>query len=60
MFQILDYYGKDDKPFDVVIVYKIDRFARDLKVLLEISDLLKEQEVGFISTQESIDTSTAF
>lgn len=60
LFHTLDYSWKENKPFDIVIVFKIDRFARDLKVLLEISDRLKEFWVWFVSTQESIDTSTPF
>lgn len=48
------------KPFDIVAVYRIDRFARDLKVLLDIVDTLKENEIDFISTLETIDTSSHF
>ena len=48
------------KPFDAVAVYKIDRFARRLKVLLEIIDFFEENDVQFISANESIDTSTPF
>lgn len=59
LFDILD-YSVGEKPFDIVLVYKIDRFARDLKVLLDIVERLKKHNVWFISTQESIDTSSAF
>jgi len=48
------------RPFDVVTVYKIDRFARKLKILLDIVDFFNEHEIGFISATESIDTSTPF
>lgn len=48
------------KPFDLVLVYKIDRFARSLRVLLDITEELKRKHVGFISSLESIDTSTHF
>lgn len=58
MFDVLDY--SVDKPFDIVIVYKIDRFARSLKILLEVVDKLKKNKIDFISTQESIDTSSPF
>ncbi len=47
-------------PFDMVVVYKIDRFARSLKVLLEIVDRLTQYNVWFVSCLESIDTSTPF
>ena len=48
------------KPFDMVAVYKIDRFARKLKILLDVIDLFEEHEIKFISVNESIDTSTPF
>lgn len=48
------------KPFDAVAVYKIDRFARRLRVLLEIVDFFEEHEIQFISANESIDTATPF
>lgn len=50
------------RPFDVVAVYKIDRFARRLKILLEILDLFDkgEEKIEFLSANESIDTSTPF
>lgn len=51
---------EERKPFDVVAVYKIDRFARRLKVLLNVIDFLEERKVKFISANESIDTSTPF
>ena len=51
---------RSKKPFDVVLVYKIDRFARRLKVLLKTIDYFEEKEIKFISANESIDTSTPF
>lgn len=50
----------EDRPFDLVIVYKIDRFARNLKYLLDIVTELDNNKAGFISANESIDTSTPF
>lgn len=49
-----------DNPFDVVIVYKIDRFARRLKILLDAVDFFEEHEIKFISANESIDTTSPF
>lgn len=49
-----------ERPFDVVAVYKIDRFARQLKILLDVIGFFEEYEVQFISANESIDTSTPF
>lgn len=43
---------------DVVIVESISRFARNTKDLLELVDILKNKDVGFVSKKECIDTST--
>lgn len=48
------------KPFDIVAVYKIDRFARRLKILLEVIDFFEVNNIQFLSANESIDTSTPF
>lgn len=48
------------RPFDVVAVYKIDRFARKLKILLEVIDFFEEHEIKFVSIHENLDTSTPF
>ena len=50
----------DEKPFDVVAVYKIDRFARKLRILLNAIDFFEKYGVKFVSANESIDTSTSF
>lgn len=47
-----------NRPFDVVAVYKIDRFARRLKILLDVIDFFDEFDIKFLSVNESIDTST--
>jgi site-specific DNA recombinase len=60
LFDDLKYSRDWEKPFDVVVVYKIDRFARDLKVLLDVIWELSWYGVSFASTQEMIDTSTPF
>ena len=49
-----------ERPFDVVAVYKIDRFARKLKILLDVVDFFEEHKIDFISANEMIDTSTPF
>ena len=51
---------EDNKPFDIVAVYKIDRFARSLKILLDIIDLFENNNIKFVSANENIDTSTPF
>lgn len=47
-------------PFDIVAVFKIDRLARRLKVLLRVIDFFEEHKIEFISANETIDTSTPF
>jgi site-specific DNA recombinase len=48
------------KPFDIVAVYRIDRFARRLRILLDVIDYFEQYDIQFISANESIDTSTPF
>src|SRR3989344_2714232 len=51
---------KGHKPFDTVAVFKIDRFARKLRILMDVLDFFEENGIEFISATESIDTSTPF
>ncbi len=44
--------------FDVVVVHKLDRFARNLRVLLESVERLEQANVGFVSVSENVDFST--
>lgn len=49
------------KEVDMVIVYKLDRLSRSQKdTLYLIEDIFLENNVDFMSLQESIDTSTPF
>jgi site-specific DNA recombinase len=41
--------------FDVVIVHKLDRFARNLRVTLETLERLNRSGVGFVSISENMD-----
>ena len=47
------------KKFDIVLCWKIDRFARSLKDLLTMLQELKESEVNFVSLKDQIDLTTA-
>src|SRR5690606_6361089 len=47
------------RKFDVVLVWKFDRFARSLKMLVEALELFKELGIDFISYKESLDTTTS-
>ncbi len=43
---------------DTLIVESFSRFARNTKDLLELTDILREKNVQFISIKENIDTNT--
>jgi DNA invertase Pin-like site-specific DNA recombinase len=45
--------------FDIVIVHKLDRFARNRRVAFEAFERLSKAGVGFVSLQEHLDYSTA-
>ena len=47
-----------DSKFDIILVYKIDRFSRKLKDLIMILDELKEKNINFTSVTEQIDTTS--
>jgi DNA invertase Pin-like site-specific DNA recombinase len=42
--------------FDKVLIFKLDRLARNLRLLLEIEQKLRGYGVSFISVKEAIDT----
>jgi site-specific DNA recombinase len=52
--------SKENRPFDIVAVYRIDRFARKLEILLDLIHYFKENDIQFLSVTENIDTSTPF
>lgn len=45
--------------FDVILVYKIDRFSRNLKDIILILDKLANYNIGFISITQPVDTTDA-
>lgn len=45
--------------FEKVVVFKLDRLSRNLRLLLELEEKLKESGVSLFSIKESIDTSFA-
>jgi site-specific DNA recombinase len=47
-----------ERRFDVLLVYKIDRLSRNLKDLIEIVEELAKYGIGFKSITELIDTTT--
>ncbi len=48
-----------EKRFNVILVYKIDRFSRKLKDLIMVLDNFKEKNINFTSVTEHIDTTSA-
>ncbi|MFH1607511.1 MAG: recombinase family protein [archaeon] len=48
-----------EKKFDIILVYKIDRFSRKLTDLILTLDSLKEKKINFTSVTEQIDTTSA-
>ncbi len=48
-----------EKRFNVILVYKIDRFSRKLKDLILTLEELKEENINFTSVTEQIDTTSA-
>ena len=49
----------EDKRFNIILVYKIDRFSRKLKDLITILEDLKMKGINFTSVTEQIDTTSA-
>ncbi len=49
----------NEQKFDIILVYKIDRFSRNLKDLIMILDELKQKHINFTSVTEQIDTTSA-
>ncbi len=51
--------GARQRAFDVVLVYRFDRFARSVRHLVTALDEFQALGVEFVSFSESLDTSTA-
>jgi DNA invertase Pin-like site-specific DNA recombinase len=45
-------------PFKVVLVWRFDRFARSVKHLVGALETFRSLNIGFVSLQEQLDTST--
>ena len=57
MVQILQ--DAEAKKFQAILIYKLDRFSRSLRDLIETIEKLKEWDVDFISLQDKIETTSA-
>ena len=49
----------EENKFEIILVYKIDRFSRKLKDLIMTLDDLKTKNINFTSVTEQIDTTSA-
>lgn len=47
------------RKFQAIFIYKLDRFSRSLKDLIETIEILKEWGIDFISLQDKIETTSA-
>ncbi|MEM4260217.1 MAG: recombinase family protein [Candidatus Woesearchaeota archaeon] len=47
------------KKFDIILIYKLDRFSRSLKDLILTIEKLKKWGIDFISLQDRIETTSA-
>ena len=55
---VLMLYDAEARQFDVIVVHKLDRFARNLCVTLETLDRLSTGDVTFVSMCENMDFTT--
>ncbi len=49
----------ENRKFNAIFIYKLDRFSRSLKDLILTIDKLKEWNIDFISLQDKIETTSA-
>ncbi len=54
----LDALLESVRPEDSIVIYKLDRLGRNLHHLVELVNQLMEQNIGLISLNDSVDTST--
>ena len=51
--------GNQKRSFDGIIFFKLDRLTRNTRDLYNLIDLFKENNVDFVSVQETLDSSSA-
>jgi DNA invertase Pin-like site-specific DNA recombinase len=47
------------RPFDTLVIWRLDRLGRSLKHLIQVSEDLESRKIGLCSLQEGFDTSTS-
>tara|TARA_Y100000296_G_scaffold84667_1_gene118479 strand:- start:203 stop:982 length:780 start_codon:yes stop_codon:yes gene_type:complete len=57
MRQLLD--DAQNKKFQAIFIYKLDRFSRSLRDLIETIEKLKKWGIDFVSLQDKIETTSA-
>lgn len=55
----LDEMLKEARPKDVIVIWKLDRLGRSLKHLVDLVAELNERDIGLVSLNDPIDTTTA-
>lgn len=53
------YPGNQKRSFDGIIFFKLDRLTRNTRDLYNLIELFKENNVDFVSVQETLDSSSA-
>ncbi len=54
----LDEMLKEARPKDILVVWKLDRLGRSLKHLVDLVAELNERDIGLVSLNDPIDTTT--
>ena len=57
MRQLLE--DAESRKFQAIFIYKLDRFSRSLRDLIETIEKLKEWNIDFVSLQDKIETTSA-
>jgi DNA invertase Pin-like site-specific DNA recombinase len=55
---LLEKAAQSTRPFDVVVVWKFDRFARNVRFLIQSLEKFRACGIEFVSITEKIDTTT--
>ena len=56
---ILNKMIEDLRPKDTIVIWKLDRLGRSLKHLVELVNELEKRDIGLLSLNDPVDTTTA-
>lgn len=51
--------ANEDRPFDGIIFFRLDRLTRNPRDLYALIDLFRAKDIAFVSVRENLDSSTA-